>query len=109
MDFCFGFNPRTPFWATSSVGLAWLGCRREFCRIYKEYEKENELLLEELEEQEERPGFIQSCSLEDGCSMRFYGDECQNSGRHRFTTRSTKQRFYDGYGGDCSYKAAQHK
>ena len=61
-----------------------------------------------LEEQEEKPGFIQSCSLEDGCSMRFYGDECQNSFGHRFSTKSMKQRFYDGYGGDCSYKAPKN-
>ena len=62
-----------------------------------------------LEEQEEKPGFIQSCSLEDGCSMRFYGDECQNSFGHRFSTKSMKQRFYDGYGGDCSYKAPKNQ
>ena len=62
-----------------------------------------------MEEQEEKPGFIQSCSLEDGCSMRFYGDECQNSFGHRFSSKSQKQSFYDGYGGDCSFKAEKNK
>lgn len=93
---------RSPVWIAGSVGLSWLGCRRELRKLYDEYEKENEMLVEE-----EKPGFIQSCSLEDGCSMRFYGDECQHGNGRKFTKRSTKQSFYNGYGGDCSYRVTK--
>ena len=75
---------RSPVWIAGSVGLSWLGCRRELRKLYDEYEKENEMLVEE-----EKPGFIQSCSLEDGCSMRFYGDECQHGNGRKFTKGST--------------------
>lgn len=94
----------SPLWITGSVGLSWLGCRRELNKLYAKYEKENEELLIE-----EKPGFIQSCSLEDGCSMRLYGDECQHGNNRKFTKQSTKDRFYDGYGGDCSFKAHNNK
>ena len=98
------YHYRSPIWISGSVGLSWLGCRYELKSLYDKYEKENEELLIE-----ERPGFIQSCSLEDGCSMRMYGDECQHGNNKRFTRKSEKSSFYDGYGGDCSFKASNVK
>lgn len=95
---------RSPLWLAESIGLSWLGCKRELNKLYAKYEKENEELLIE-----EKPGFIQSCSLEDGCSMRFYGDECQHGNNRKFTKKSEKSSFYDGYGGDCSFKASNNK
>lgn len=71
--------------------------------MYKRYEEMNEEMMIE-----EKPTFVQQCSLEDGCSVvRFYGDESTTRNRGRFTKASMKQSFYDGYGGDCSYKASK--
>lgn len=94
----------SPFWVSGSVGLSWLGCRRELRKVYKEYEAENQRRMED-----EKPGFVQQCSLEDGCSIRFYGDECEHGNGRVFTKKSASSPFYDGYGGDCSFKAQNVK
>lgn len=91
---------RSPFWVAESVLLSWLGCRRKLRRVYKAYEDENRKRA-----MMERPTFVQQCSLEDGCSIRFYGDECQHGNGRVFTRKSVASPFYDGYGGDCSFKA----
>ena len=91
---------RSPFWVAESVLLSWLGCRRKLRRVYKAYEDENRKRA-----MMERPTFVQQCSLEDGCSIRFSGDECQHGNGRVFTRKSVASPFYDGYGGDCSFKA----
>lgn len=90
----------SPVWVSGSVLLSWLGCRRELRRVYKAYEDENNKKIIE-----EKPTFVQQCSLEDGCSIRFYGDECEHGNGRVFTKKSAASPFYDGYGGDCSFRA----
>lgn len=95
---------RSPGWIAGCVGTSWLGSKLELNKVYKKYEQMNE----EMMLLEEKPTFVQQCSLEDGCNVvRFYGDESTTRNRSRFTKSSMKQSFYDGYGGDCSYKAGE--
>ena len=91
---------RSPLWLSLSTALSWAGSKIELNKVYKEYEERNK----EVIQREERPTFVQQCSLEDGCSIRFYGDETSHGNGRRFTKKTAEQTFYDGYGGDCSYK-----
>lgn len=69
----------------------------ELKKLYKLCEEKNDRLLHK-EDVSERV-------VSNGDSIHFYGDETQHGNGRHFTKESAHQTFYDGYGGDCSYKA----
>ena len=75
--------------------MSWIGSRVELKKLYKLCEEQNDKLFHKT---------VSECVVNNSDSIHFYGDETQHGNGRHFTKESVHQTFYDGYGGDCSYK-----